>query len=229
MAAWGGGLCHPGRSVTQLHCGPTPAPVVGSSRNMTGGFPSAAIATDSRRFMPPEKPPTSRSATDVSLTSCSTRRISGSTAAAGRPFTAVNSARVSRAVSVGHNMSCCGHTPITFWTCATYKSAARDGAMVVGNAREKCTRVSQCKAFVSTRCASALHAQATTPASWPPAGRYHGAEGGMWCAHLGVYVEAVDLSNPLRPGQEACQHGNGGAFAGALQGMYRACVGAWLH
>mmetsp|Transcript_15855 Transcript_15855/g.43058 ORF Transcript_15855/g.43058 Transcript_15855/m.43058 type:complete len:231 (-) Transcript_15855:2274-2966(-) len=89
-------------------------PVVGSSRYTTLGSPSSAIATLSRRLIPPEYAPVRKSAAYVSLTFSRSMSASLFTALQFhlallmRPY----SRRCSRPVSSGHRTSNWGQTPI---------------------------------------------------------------------------------------------------------------------
>ena len=87
-------------------------PVVGSSRKISFGLATAAIATLSLLFIPPEKPPTRESPREVSDTCSSRRSTSASSSAAATPLSAQHIRSCSRAVSTGQKTSSCGQLPM---------------------------------------------------------------------------------------------------------------------
>mmetsp|Transcript_38031 Transcript_38031/g.101165 ORF Transcript_38031/g.101165 Transcript_38031/m.101165 type:complete len:319 (-) Transcript_38031:1569-2525(-) len=80
-------------------------PVVGSSRYTTSGLPMSATATDSLRFMPPEKAPARWLADCDSRTSSMRLSASAAMESARRPLMVPKSTRCSLADRLSHKMS----------------------------------------------------------------------------------------------------------------------------
>mmetsp|Transcript_31185 Transcript_31185/g.52560 ORF Transcript_31185/g.52560 Transcript_31185/m.52560 type:complete len:203 (+) Transcript_31185:316-924(+) len=87
-------------------------PVVGSSMKMISGSPMLLMATESRRFIPPEKLPTRLLPTSRSLTLSSFSSISCLRMWRGIFLSLTKMSRCSRAVNSFQRTSCWGHTPI---------------------------------------------------------------------------------------------------------------------
>ena len=87
-------------------------PDVGSSRSTTSGSPMNAMARESARLCPPESVPARRSAFDVKPVAAIFSSASTPARDAGIPLNRAKRRRCSRTVSVGHNTSNCGHTPM---------------------------------------------------------------------------------------------------------------------